>query len=120
LRDWERLPWGRGAEEAREWMLRDRLWWWRLPRDMMWKIKPICLCMQLSYCRNTQRNRWSLGPQHNPDLICADVMMVVVPLVWQPTIHVCYELHPEDLDQVGWHLKDLQLADVQMDHPEGV
>jgi hypothetical protein len=51
----------------------------------------------------------------------ADARVVVGPLVWQPTVHVCYELHLEDLDWVGWHWrKDQQLEVVQMDHPEGV
>jgi hypothetical protein len=57
-----------------------------------------CLCIQLSYCCNTQQNRW-LEPQHNPDpdFVCTDMIMVVVPVVWQPNVHVCYKLHPKDL-----------------------
>jgi hypothetical protein len=56
---------------GREWLrrlLRDRPWWRRLPRDMMWKIQPICLCTQLSYCCNTQRDRRSLSSSLTPTL----------------------------------------------------
>jgi hypothetical protein len=62
-----------------------------------------------------------LEPQPHPDLVAADATVVVGPLVWQPTVHVYYELHPEDLDWAGWHLRrDQQQEDVQMGHPEHV